>query len=262
MEHGLVEERSDVVVVKGVDNLAAGALADDEPELAQHAQLVGDRGGPRHLARRWGVRGVRARPACAVCGASQAATVLAGDGALCKRVAMKRIARAKASTIGIAVISETRSPRACTTGSTEPMRAETPPATGVPSLSVTPRRGASRDPASSLGARCDDVDFGPQVVAYGPALAEVLLALTIRCSSTATVLVGWLRLSDHAVAVRPSTTLAACKMASSATRGFWFSVVDGPWPSCCRARLGGAAGWIAERYSRVRAAVSVSLCLV
>ncbi len=93
MEHGLVEERSDVVVVKGVDNLAAGALADDEPELAQHAQLVGDRGGPRHLARRWGVRGVRARPACAVCGASQAATVLAGDGALCKRVAMKRIAR-------------------------------------------------------------------------------------------------------------------------------------------------------------------------
>jgi len=36
VEHGFVEQRCDVVVVEGVDDLAAGALADDQPELSQH----------------------------------------------------------------------------------------------------------------------------------------------------------------------------------------------------------------------------------
>ena len=41
-EH-LLEQLGDVVVVELVDDAAAGALADDQAEVAQHAQLVRDR---------------------------------------------------------------------------------------------------------------------------------------------------------------------------------------------------------------------------
>ncbi len=43
VEDGLVEQRGDVVVVQRVDDLAPDALADDQPEVTQQAQLVGDR---------------------------------------------------------------------------------------------------------------------------------------------------------------------------------------------------------------------------
>jgi len=44
------------------------------------------------------------------------------------------------------------------------------------SLSVTPRRGASPNPASSQSANCDDVDFDLQVDASVGVLAEALQA--------------------------------------------------------------------------------------
>jgi hypothetical protein len=42
VEHRFVEQRRDVVIVKCIDDLATSALADDEAELAQGAQLVRD----------------------------------------------------------------------------------------------------------------------------------------------------------------------------------------------------------------------------
>ena len=38
---GLFEENADMRVVQGVDRPAAGALAGDEPQVPQHAQLMG-----------------------------------------------------------------------------------------------------------------------------------------------------------------------------------------------------------------------------
>lgn len=40
----LLQEIGDVRVVQGVEDVAPAALANDEPEMAQHPQLVGDRG--------------------------------------------------------------------------------------------------------------------------------------------------------------------------------------------------------------------------
>jgi len=53
----LGEQHTDVVVVKGIDHVPALALADDEPEVAKHPKLLGDRGlfhphGPCELADR------------------------------------------------------------------------------------------------------------------------------------------------------------------------------------------------------------------
>ena len=43
MRDGLGQQRADVVVVERVDHLPAVALADDEPEVPKHPQLLGDR---------------------------------------------------------------------------------------------------------------------------------------------------------------------------------------------------------------------------
>ena len=42
MVGGLFEEDADVRVMERVENLAALTLADDEPEMAEHPQLMGD----------------------------------------------------------------------------------------------------------------------------------------------------------------------------------------------------------------------------
>ena len=40
---GLSQQHADVVVVEGVDGASTVALTHDEPQMSQHAQLLGDR---------------------------------------------------------------------------------------------------------------------------------------------------------------------------------------------------------------------------
>jgi hypothetical protein len=46
--YGLGEQNPDVIVMQGINDVPALALADDEPELTQHPKLLGN-GGLLHL---------------------------------------------------------------------------------------------------------------------------------------------------------------------------------------------------------------------
>jgi hypothetical protein len=95
---GFVEQRGDVVVVQPVDDLAAGALTDDQAESAQHPQLVRDGWGfhvdgvgqisDRAGARRAGVWGCGTR-----LGVASACIVTSKPGALAHTHAAARLIR-------------------------------------------------------------------------------------------------------------------------------------------------------------------------